>query len=275
MKKKKKIFKRFLIVCFLFTLTIFSGAWTKTNNDDFSAGTLSEQASNSMSNLYGFSFFVLYENYPSLFVSNPNGTNGYEIIIDLSSTLRLDADASISRSLLFNMTIPRLSTELPLNCVSANATWGSNDGIASYQGKVHLFVDSCDTVDLSSYIINLKNIYADIQFWYIGQGYLNVDVGYTQYQTGYDKGLSDGLRQGYQEGVYDTQIEAYDNGYRDGASDSGEFNLVTLFTAVVSWPYNFFREVLNFDLLGINLWAILTSLLTLGVVVFVIKKLWR
>jgi len=90
---------------------------------------------------------------------------------------------------------------------------------------------------------------------------------YTQdyvYSQGYNDGYNNGKGDGYQHG--------YNDGLRDGA-DYDDISL-TIFTGILEvglLPVNVFLQLLNFEVFGINIGGLVTSLLTIAIVVIIIR----
>ena len=94
-----------------------------------------------------------------------------------------------------------------------------------------------------------------------------------QFFTGYDVGYADGAK----ETAEDARAEGYKYGYQKGlakgntiAEDGTFYNLIS---AVIDVPINAFSSMLNFEILGVNMKAFVTSILTLLLIIIVIKKL--
>lgn len=72
----------------------------------------------------------------------------------------------------------------------------------------------------------------------------------------------------------DDYYKQYEDGYNKASSDSANTfdNLGKLLWTIVDMPFVLISQVLNFDLFGINVGALAMSLLTVGLVVFALKK---
>lgn len=84
------------------------------------------------------------------------------------------------------------------------------------------------------------------------------------YNSGYDTGYSDGVSKGYQEG--------YSNGYTE--ADNQDSTALSIFTGIINvglLPVNFFLNMLNFEVFGINIGAIVSATLTIAIVVIIIR----
>ncbi len=84
----------------------------------------------------------------------------------------------------------------------------------------------------------------------------------------FDSGYSSGYQEGYNKGSEDGNKSGYDKGLADGDSSP----LLTLFNAVLNAPINIFRQVFNFDLFGVNIYGLCTSLLTFALIIWLIKR---
>lgn len=103
---------------------------------------------------------------------------------------------------------------------------------------------------IASQLYNI--LYSNVDLY--GQGY---ELGY---QTGYDTGASDGYARGYS------------NGYNEGVTlDS---TAVTIFNGILNIafvPINFFLAIFNFEILGINISAFVSALLSICLVIIVVR----
>ena len=97
----------------------------------------------------------------------------------------------------------------------------------------------------------------------------------TGHNEGYDEGYHDGDSAGYNRG----KTDGYNNGYSEGKGVgrtealSDIDNTKGLFLTAISAPFNAIKDVLNFEVFGINLSAVFFFLFTAVLIVFVIKKL--
>lgn len=94
----------------------------------------------------------------------------------------------------------------------------------------------------------------------------------SAYDEGYDSGFSDGEVKGdrleYDKG-YD---EGYDNGYSDGVDDSDSYpEFYSLISAVIDVPISVITDFLNFEVLGVNLNSVFSSLISVSLVIFFIR----
>lgn len=95
------------------------------------------------------------------------------------------------------------------------------------------------------------------------------------YQQGYNNGLSDNQENIYNNG-YNTGFDAgFEDGKITGVVEANDYSFFSLFGAIFDAPVTMFTSLLNFNFLGINLWAFVTSLLTLSAILFVIKLFIR
>ncbi len=99
------------------------------------------------------------------------------------------------------------------------------------------------------------------------------------YDSGYNQGNNVGYTNGYNEGYYQGNTEGYESGYRVGYDNgysvgfNDDNNFTELFISIGETPVNTFKQILNFDILGVNVAQFVLSLLTLFIVVAGIKKL--
>lgn len=72
----------------------------------------------------------------------------------------------------------------------------------------------------------------------------------------------------------------YNLGYQVGLNEGASQDLATngftaLLNSIFSYPINFISTVFNFNFMGINVASILLFLVSIGVVLFVVKRLWK
>ena len=95
------------------------------------------------------------------------------------------------------------------------------------------------------------------------------------FQNGKEQGLREGITSGTEDGFERGKIAGesigYNRGYSDGLESANSNNFYSLLSAVVDVPINALRSLLNFELLGFNLWNFFTAILTCGLVIFIIR----
>lgn len=108
---------------------------------------------------------------------------------------------------------------------------------------------------------------------------------YRKYYYTFNMDYSDSqiYDQGYLKGLEDNQQNIYDNGYNTGYDDgkyvgknegiaqANDYSFISLFGALFDAPVTMLMGLLEFEFLGINLWAFVTSLFTLALVLFIVK----
>lgn len=93
------------------------------------------------------------------------------------------------------------------------------------------------------------------------------------YDSGYNSGYDEGLDKGYENGIKANNIDTYNRGFNDGASQNLETGgMKTLFNAILSYPVNMIKSVFDFEFMGINVSSFIMFIISIGIVAFVIKK---
>ena len=97
--------------------------------------------------------------------------------------------------------------------------------------------------------------------------------------------IASGYNQGYNQGYNDGELVGYDSGYNQGYNqglNDGEINggletsgFKSLINTIISYPINLIKTSLSFEIFGINVAGVIFFLLTLGLVIFVVKKFWK
>lgn len=91
------------------------------------------------------------------------------------------------------------------------------------------------------------------------------------YQDGLDTGLQDGYNNGYQDGLDTGTQSGYQDGYSAGVESANDYSFIGLLGAVIDAPVTAFTGLLNFEILGFNILAFVTGLITLALIIFIIK----
>lgn len=110
----------------------------------------------------------------------------------------------------------------------------------------------------------------------------------TSYSEGYSTGLANGKSQGYDSGYDDGYNDGYSlgnqNGYNTGykkgynqtAIESNDNNTIgALASSILNFPLTFLKEVFNVEFLGINLYGLISFLISctlLGFVIHIVRK---
>ena len=98
------------------------------------------------------------------------------------------------------------------------------------------------------------------------------------YSQGYDEGNANGYNQGfnggYDKGYDEGFFSGYQGGYNEGVQngDLKSTGLQQMFLTILGFPITALQGIFNFEIFGINLLSLITFILTIGIVVFVIKK---
>ena len=97
---------------------------------------------------------------------------------------------------------------------------------------------------------------------------------YEGFYQGYDQGLNNGNTIGYDKGYEAGKTEGYNNGYNVGyvdGSDAGNVIGDALFS-ISDIPFSILSSFLGFEIFGVNVLTIFTGLLTIGLVIWILKK---
>lgn len=109
-------------------------------------------------------------------------------------------------------------------------------------------------------------------YFVLGGEVLNNNVIYQQgYNDGYSVGNQVGLENGYQTGSIDGQTVGYNNGYSHGLNDANTYSFGNLFAALFDAPVVMVYNALDFELLGVNLYAFFCGLITVFLCIALIK----
>lgn len=78
-------------------------------------------------------------------------------------------------------------------------------------------------------------------------------------------------KQGYNKGYQEGKVAGKTIGYQQGVKDQGDYTFMGLLGAVFDAPINAFKGLLNFEILGVDMTAFVSSLFALAIIVVIIK----
>lgn len=123
---------------------------------------------------------------------------------------------------------------------------------------------------LNDRIYYFNNLQDDPTIQYVS-GYNN---GYNEgYNNGYTEGTDLGYNGGYNIGYNLGYSEGEVIGYNHGVNSANEYTFNNLFASVIDAPVQALTGLLNFNILGVNLYGFFTGLLTLCLILWVIKMI--
>lgn len=94
----------------------------------------------------------------------------------------------------------------------------------------------------------------------------------SQYQSGYSDGWNAGNDNGFNDGYSNGYSEGYSEGYLSGQDVDSTAS--TIFTGIIDvglLPINFFLQILNFEVFGINIGGFVSALMTIAIVVIILR----
>ena len=110
---------------------------------------------------------------------------------------------------------------------------------------------------------------------YVGRYYSN--YGYSQAEedgVAWYEGYSNGEAKGYKDGYQDGQIVGWNHGYEDAVS-SERYSFYDLFGAIYDVPVQTFNGLFDFNILGINIKGFILGLISLCIVLFILKIVFK
>lgn len=93
------------------------------------------------------------------------------------------------------------------------------------------------------------------------------NAGVAEGQGNLAQAKEDSFNKGYSEG----SSVGYNKGYSAGINDSNQYTFMSLIGAVFDAPISAFRGLFNFEILGVNMTALVSSLFALAVIVVIIR----
>lgn len=172
------------------------------------------------------------------------------------------------------------STNYILNARIFENAWETDINlIYSYTNATYSFTNindyldylTCDTKMQEYDIIDYQRLngadHSDIELNISPNSY-SYNIGY---ETGYSQGYSDGDTNGYKIGEIYGRSVGYEEGYNIGME--GNNSLYNMIMAIVDTPITIFKQIFDFNVLGVDLTQLVFSIVTLLVTIFFIKKI--
>lgn len=95
--------------------------------------------------------------------------------------------------------------------------------------------------------------------------YAYEDLTQKSFENGYNKGIKDKKAYGQTQ---------YTNGYNKGVEEANNYSFTGLISAVFDVPIQTIFGMLNFEILGVNILTIVTSILSIALLIFVLKMIF-
>ena len=113
----------------------------------------------------------------------------------------------------------------------------------------------------------------DTDTFYDGYVYYNNSDFNNGYNLGYEIGNREGYNNGYNKGYEIGKNKGIEIGSSLAENNTNAF--INIIVAISNIPINILTSLFNFNLFGINLFGALTSLLSVGLIIFVIRKFFK
>lgn len=125
---------------------------------------------------------------------------------------------------------------------------------------------------LKSITLNITGYTNNNMFTQIGSSNDSLSYMYG-YNYGYEKGKDNGFDSGFTDGKNEGYSMGYNDGYRDGTNEEFTTNgFKTLIGSIFNYPINMIRSVFNFEFMGINIFSLIVFIMSIGIVIFVIRR---
>lgn len=187
------------------------------------------------------------------FISSSYMAYNYLKFYDINNNYLEIAFPAISDSplLFYSNTIEYTSLNIDTN---ASYERGKVDGVSEYLGSNKMEQDA-RSLFLQKWLTDYK-------------------LSDSFYNDAYTNFYNDFIQKYKDTSAYQNDIDyAYEDGRITGLSQSNQFNFTTMLSAAINAPLSAFKDMINFELLGVNLLGLFTGLFTVAFVLFVIRKL--
>lgn len=151
-------------------------------------------------------------------------------------------------------------------------TWGGN---SNYRSVAIDYYDSENRVFgfgfRNSYVAFLNISFVQDRTYYFTNNFTDNEI--------YLLGLSDGENKGYEDGYDKGKSDGYNLGkdigdtigYQRGVREHNDYSFFTLFSAIFDAPVKVIYNLLDFEILGVNLFSFFSALVTVFIVIALIK----
>lgn len=174
----------------------------------------------------------------------------------------------------------------------AFSTTVNRDTSAVYN-RLYISSDFSSENDLSAIQIDIPMI-RNIEFWltdyelelYVPKDVISVNI------VSFNKGVAAGEKVGFQKGKAEGEQVATDKAYSEGKADGydegkqagireeqsneirQDFKWYDMFFSMFDAQVNVFRSIVNFEIFGVNVAGFVLGLVTIGIIAFIIRKVW-
>lgn len=221
-------------------------------------------------------------------VENSGLARNYLCQFDIGSTLPANSDIKLTYDAIFPY-----QGSFPSDCYVLLSL--SNFGLSSDSSNLKSTVVAIPSSDFinGSIILNINHdvnyIAFDLGVSNGSGGYNIIDLGMPDklnniYQglfiynfvvsgrgSNFNVAIENANKQGYNKGYQEGKIAGETVGYQLGVKDQGDYTFMGLLGAVFDAPIQAFKGLLNFEILGVDMTAFVSSLFALAIIVLIIK----
>lgn len=230
--------------------------------------------------------------------SDNAANDGTNVLTDIIFNIHFDTGFLWSNDLLyFKFNTPVVANQLPYDAYLITIEQSSQDFVVNFVERNGLWYWNASNLDgysVSDLTFKINNQH--ISYYNFLTGYnttLNNNIqtfgtNQASYDRGFDDGFIDGVDEGYSDGIaQSSQVSwmeghsagydegrnvGYNVGYEDGLRD--DYRFYDLFFSLFDAELNVFKSIVSFEIFGVNVAGFVLGLVTIGVVAFVIRKVW-
>lgn len=125
-------------------------------------------------------------------------------------------------------------------------------------------------------IYNNSSVYTGDVSWedriyYLTNAFTDNQNYQNGYEYGYQQGKNDYTNSGYQDGLKNGYNQGYNQGKTDGIASANDYTFLGLFSALIDAPIQALSGLFNFNVMGINMFSLVSGLFTLFVVLIIVR----
>lgn len=141
----------------------------------------------------------------------------------------------------------------------------------TYNGYINVDTINTAVVNIPYRYVSNPNYFND---YYVNASITLVLPSMTGYNQGYSDGYNNGYNTGYTTGQGDGFNTGYNSGYNTGFTNgtNSASNFADLLFTIADTPIYYLKSMFNFELFGVNVAVAILSLMSVGVAVYVVKK---
>lgn len=119
--------------------------------------------------------------------------------------------------------------------------------------------------------VSRQSLNFDARTYYTLNSFTDNEHYQNGYDFGYSKGKNDYINSGFEDGKDVGFDLGYERGKADGIASANDYTFLSLFSALIDAPIQALSGLFNFNVMGINMFSLVSGLFTLFVVLIIVR----